>query len=75
MERYIDKNSPVELFFLKQNRLIHNFLHSEWDALEAPDEYLMEESLRAGRYGEGFTYIFSSDYSKSTVESFVVSTR
>ena len=58
MERYIDKDNPVELFCLSRDRAIQGFLSGDWDAFEAPDGYLMEESLKVGRLDDVVIYIF-----------------
>jgi hypothetical protein len=57
-EGFIDKNNSIELFCLKQTRTVHNFLSGKWDDIEAPDEILIEESLKVGRYGEVCVYLF-----------------
>jgi len=57
-EGFVDKKNPIELFCLKQTRTVHNFLSGKWDDIEAPDEILIEESLKVGRYGEVCVYLF-----------------
>ena len=57
-EQFINKNNPVELLILKQARTINNFVSGDWDSMEAPDEDLLEKSIRAGRHGEVIAYIF-----------------